>query len=87
MALITGLITPECRDKDRQTRVLISRARRENVILSADDGGYFRPDKNDGKDMEMFRHYIAKERSRAIKTLMSIKYARRYYQDIMRDRV
>ena len=87
MALKTGLITDTCKDVDRQTRKLISRARRENVILSSDDGGYFRPCRYDGKDMELLRHYIAKERSRALKTLTAIKYANRYYQDIIHDRL
>lgn len=81
------LIGHDSKDADRDTRRLIAEARKNNVILTAEDGGYFIPDKNDPKDMEILKKYLMQERSRIRALFRSIKFAEKYYTDFLCGRL
>jgi hypothetical protein len=81
------LVSHDSKDPDRDTRKLIAKARENNVILTAEDGGDFIPDKNDPKDMQILNRYLKQERRRIHSLFESIKYADKYYTDFLSGRL
>lgn len=80
----TGLIESTHIDKDREMRNLLKEARRDNVVLYAEDGGYFRPTEKETVDLA---HYIATEEKRAKSTFESIKTAKALLEDLRHGRL
>lgn len=64
--------------KDRQMRKLIHFARREIPILNLQDSkGYFIPDMNDEKDVQLLVRYVLQEESRLKSIAWSLMAARK----------
>lgn len=93
-AISRELLTAKCleygliqnsKDNDRRMRLLISKARIDYTILNrADDGGYYRPTKDDLLDLE---RYIRQEENRAVSVFKSIKTAKALYEDYKAGRL
>ena len=75
---VTGL-------NDRKVRLLISKARKECVILSLENGsGYYQPTADDYPEL---RRFINREESRAKSVFGSLKKARALCEDYERGRL
>lgn len=69
---ITGLA-------DREVRRKIAEERRDNVILSVDDGkGYFHPTCNEKKEVEI---WLKKEKNRGISVFKAMKAAQAFLNE------
>lgn len=80
----SGLVK-EGKYKDRKTRDLIKRARRDYIILNLSNGvGYYRPSKEDLQDLQK---YIRQEEKRGTATFKNIKMAKALYEDYKRGRL
>lgn len=79
-----GLVK-EGKSKDRKTRDLINRARRDYTILNLSNGvGYYRPSIEDLQDLQ---RYIRQEENRGKATFKNIKMAKALYADYLHGRL
>lgn len=79
-----GLVK-EGKNKDRKTRDLINRARRDYTILNLSNGvSYYRPSIEDLQDLQ---RYIRQEEKRGKATFKNIKTAKALYADYLHGRL
>lgn len=82
-----GLVDPNAKEstKDRATRELIRKARREYVILNLSDGdGYYRVSREDMQDLQ---RYIRQEENRAKASFKNLSLAKKLYEDYKHGRI
>lgn len=73
------------KDKDRKTRDLINKARRDYTILNLSNGvGYYRPSMDDLQDLQK---YIKQEQKRGKAIFKNIKMASALYKDYLHSRL
>lgn len=69
---------------DRSMRKLLRIARRDYVILNRSGGGYYRPTKDELKELQK---YIRQEESRAKAVFANLKMAKALYEDLKAGRL
>jgi len=80
-----GLIDPYTYDADRSMRRLLSKAKKEHVIVNLQDGGgYFIPDKDDVNTMNW---YIQQEKRRINNLAKPLRYAEKLLADMKAGRL
>lgn len=79
-----GLISANCKDKDRKMRSLLQRARIDHCIITRVGGGYYRPTPNEWKNIAKHRETEIK---RAKSTFMSVKYDGKLAEDYAKGRI
>lgn len=83
-ACLCGFVPESVKDRDRFVRSLISKARRDYVILNKCQGGYYRCGMEDLQDLQ---RYIRQEEHRAKATFKNITKARALYEDYRTGRI
>ena len=79
-----GLIDSNSHDSDRSMRKLLEIARRDYVILNRSGGGYYRPTKDELKELQK---YIRQEENRAKAVFANLKMAKALYEDLKAGRM
>lgn len=79
-----GLIDSNSHDPDRAMRKLLEIARRDYVILNRSGGGYYRPTKDELKELQK---YIRQEENRAKAVFSNLKMAKALYEDLKAGRL
>lgn len=79
-----GLIDSNSLDPDRVMRKLLEIARRDYVVLNRSGGGYYRPTKDELKELQK---YIRQEESRAKAVFANLKLAKALYEDLKAGRL
>lgn len=72
------LIDTNKKDKDREMRLLLQKARIDYTILNNPEGGYYRPSR---EDLQELSRYIRQEEKRAKSIFKDVKRAKRLYED------
>jgi len=79
-----GLIDSDSHDPDRAMRKLLEITRRDYVVLNRSGGGYYRPTKDELKELQK---YIRQEESRAKAVFANLKMAKALYEDLKAGRL
>lgn len=78
LCLLNDLIDPNIKDKDREMRKLLQKARIDYTILNNPEGGYYRPSR---EDLQELSRYIRQEEKRAQSIFKDVKRAKKLYED------
>ena len=80
----SDLIDNNSKDKDREMRKLLQKARIDYTILNNPEGGYYRPSR---EDLQELSRYIRQEEKRAKSIFKDVKRAKRLYEDYLLGRL